>query len=216
MARSFPSFREPSIHGGQQRCSRARRTRKPAAGAPSGEGLRPAARKSPDGAPLRSEQSLEFGSDLRPVLRAQPPRGLRDPNPTRGSRRYHIVRQDRHQSMTVLRGSIREGDLFKVNAATTDGLCPTPTLAFENGTVRGHAIGGDGVSPNSSGLRSRSSGRSRAAGSLTRNAANPQGPTAGQGVIRQDSPVSEGQPPTTRLEPIERYLLQANQPGTSL
>ncbi len=39
-----------------------------------------------------------------------------------GASEITIARQTRHRSMSVLRGYIREGDLFKLNAATTVGL----------------------------------------------------------------------------------------------
>jgi len=39
-----------------------------------------------------------------------------------GATEIAIARQTRHRSMTVLRGYIREGDLFRTNAATTIGL----------------------------------------------------------------------------------------------
>ena len=39
-----------------------------------------------------------------------------------GATEIAIARQTRHRSMTVLRGYIREADLFKLNAATTVGL----------------------------------------------------------------------------------------------
>ena len=41
---------------------------------------------------------------------------------TAGASELAIARQTRHRSLTVLRTYIREGDLFKLNAATQIGL----------------------------------------------------------------------------------------------